>query len=251
MPRPLPCKSASTICSLLCPTSPILRKRRSITPPLMKSCYRPVPLSGAGISAHIYSGSLLNLAFGFGPDSWENVFTQYAHNTFVSSLYEIGAVGLASIIVLFVSNFTFAFGSVPEHRLPVVSAHLGFLILNMATMPLWLIEGNILLALTLAYTLHDQMPRRVRVRLCARIWSFAIRNKARYRSIALTSRAIKTALRASDPKVDPLLGPSRCPSLAGASPARTSGSAGCARSSPLKDLPRSHGEKAEGDRRFP
>ena len=114
------------------------------------------------ISAYI-QGSILNLAFGFGPDSWEDVFTRYAHNTFVSSLYEIGAVGLASIIVLFVSNFTFAFGSVPEHRLPIVSAHLGFLILNMATMPLWLIEGNILLALTLAYTLHNQMPRRVRV----------------------------------------------------------------------------------------
>ena len=114
------------------------------------------------ISAYI-EGSILNLAFGFGPDSWEDVFTRYAHNTFISSLYEIGAVGLASMIVLFVSNFRFAFGSVPEHRLPVVSAHVGFLILNMATMPLWLIEGNILLALTLAYTLHIQMPRRVRV----------------------------------------------------------------------------------------
>jgi hypothetical protein len=38
----------------------------------------------------------------------------------------------------------------------------GFLILNLATMPLWLIEGIILLALTLAYTLHVQMTRRVR-----------------------------------------------------------------------------------------
>ncbi|QRM33395.1 O-antigen ligase family protein [Microvirga sp. VF16] len=108
-------------------------------------------------------GSILNLALGFGPDSWEDVFTGYAHNTFISSLYEIGAVGLASMIVLFVSNFRFAFGSVPEHRLLVVSAHVGFLILNLATMPLWLIEGNILLALTLAYTLYVQMPRRIRV----------------------------------------------------------------------------------------
>jgi O-antigen ligase len=114
------------------------------------------------ISAYL-NGSVLNLAFGFGPDSWEDVFTRYAHNTFISSLYEIGAIGLASMIVLFVSNFRFAFGSVPEHRFLVVSAHVGFLILNLATMPLWLIEGNILLALTLAYTLHVQMPRRVPV----------------------------------------------------------------------------------------
>jgi hypothetical protein len=113
------------------------------------------------ITAYL-NGSILNLAFGFGPDSWEDVFTRYAHNTFISSLYEIGAVGLASMIVLFVSNFRFAFGSVPEHRLLVVSAHVGFLILNLATMPLWLIEGSILLALTLAYTLHVQIPRRVR-----------------------------------------------------------------------------------------
>lgn len=113
------------------------------------------------ITAYL-NGSLLNLAFGFGPDAWENVFTQYAHNTFVSSLYEIGSFGLASMIVLFVSNFRFAFGSVPKYRLLIVSAHVGFLILNLATMPLWLIEGIILLALTLAYTLHVQMPRRVR-----------------------------------------------------------------------------------------
>jgi hypothetical protein len=114
------------------------------------------------ITAYL-GGSILNLAFGFGPDSWEGVFSRYAHNTFISSLYEIGSIGFASIIVLFVSNFRFAFGSVPEHRFPVVSAHTGFLILNLATMPLWLIEGNILLALTLAYTLHVQIPKRMRV----------------------------------------------------------------------------------------
>ncbi|WP_201833344.1 O-antigen ligase family protein [Microvirga zambiensis] len=114
------------------------------------------------ISAYL-EGSLLNLAFGFGPDSWEDVFTRYAHNTFISSLYEIGVVGLASMIVLFVSNFRFAFASAPAYRPLVVGAHVGFLILNLATMPLWLIEGNILLALTLAYTLHVQRPRYVHV----------------------------------------------------------------------------------------
>lgn len=112
------------------------------------------------ITAYL-DGSILNLAFGFGPDSWEDVFTRYAHNTFISALYEIGAVGLACMIVFFVSNFRFALGSQPEHRLLIVSAHVGFLILNLATMPLWQIEGNILLALTLAYTLHVQIPRQV------------------------------------------------------------------------------------------
>ncbi|MXQ13568.1 O-antigen ligase family protein [Microvirga makkahensis] len=124
-------------------------------------------------------GSILNLAFGFGPDSWEGVFTRYAHNTFISSLYESGSVGLVSMIVLFVSNIRFALRSVSQHRLLVVSAHAGFLILNLATMPLWLIEGNILLALTLAYTLHVQAPRRLRVSRMPRATAIPVLDRAR------------------------------------------------------------------------
>lgn len=114
------------------------------------------------ITAYL-NGSITNLAFGFGPDSWTRVFTLYAHNTFVSALYETGLFGLAAMVFLFAVSFRLALRTYPSRRPLVLSAHVGFLTLNLATMPFWLIEGMVLLALTLAYTLHVQAPRRVRM----------------------------------------------------------------------------------------
>jgi hypothetical protein len=111
------------------------------------------------ITAYL-NGSITNLAFGFGPDSWEDVFTLYAHNTFVSALYETGIFGLAAMMLLFALSFRLAMRTTSSRRPLIMGAHIGFLALNLATMPFWLIEGNVLLALTLAYTLHAQAPRR-------------------------------------------------------------------------------------------
>jgi O-antigen ligase len=116
------------------------------------------------ITAYL-NGSLTNLVLGYGPESWEDTFTLYAHNTFVSALYEIGALGLISLIFLFALCFRLAFRTARDRRVLIVSAHTGFLLLNLATMPLWMIEGNVLLAFTLAYTMHKQTVRgRPRVR---------------------------------------------------------------------------------------
>ncbi|WP_046868945.1 O-antigen ligase family protein [Microvirga massiliensis] len=112
------------------------------------------------ITAYL-NGRITNLAFGFGPESWEGVFPRYAHNTFVSILYEAGAFGLASMVLLFAWNFRLAARATLGRRPLTLGAHAGFLVLNLATMGLWQIEGNVLLALTLAYTLHVQAPRRV------------------------------------------------------------------------------------------
>lgn len=110
------------------------------------------------------NGSIVNYAFGFGPDAWEGVFPLYAHNTFVSVLYEAGAFGLVSMLLLFAWSFKRAMNSASNARYVIIGAHLGFLVLNLATMPLWMIEGNILLALILAYTLHMQASRQFRSR---------------------------------------------------------------------------------------
>jgi O-antigen ligase len=110
------------------------------------------------ITAYLH-GSIANLAFGFGPEAWEDVFTLYAHNTFVSALYETGFFGLVAIMFLFALSFRLAMRTTSSRRPLIMGAHVGFLTLNLATMPLWIIEGNVLFALTLAYTLHVQVPR--------------------------------------------------------------------------------------------
>ena len=41
-------------------------------------------------------GDLFQILFGFGPDSWVGRFPVYAHNTFISELYELGIAGVAA-----------------------------------------------------------------------------------------------------------------------------------------------------------
>jgi hypothetical protein len=113
------------------------------------------------ITAYL-NGSITNLAIGFGPESWSKMFPLYAHNAFVSVLYEAGIFGLLGMVLLFLWNFRLAIRTTWDRRPLIMGAHIGFLVLSLATMPFWIIEGNVLLALTLAYTLHVQTPRRVR-----------------------------------------------------------------------------------------
>ncbi|MDF2811155.1 MAG: hypothetical protein K0S56_2186 [Microvirga sp.] len=114
------------------------------------------------ITAYL-NGSVTNLALGYGPESWDGMFSHYAHNTFVSVLYEAGFFGLAALVYLFALNFKLAMRTASGRRPLIIGAHIGFFVLNLATMPFWLIEGNVLLALTLAYTLHVQVLRRKRM----------------------------------------------------------------------------------------
>jgi hypothetical protein len=109
-------------------------------------------------SSYIYAyvdGSGLQQLIGFGPESWNGVFSVYAHNTLISHLYEYGVVGLIVIAYLFASMMFAAWRVTGGSRVKLLAAHLTFILLNMATMPLWMIEGNILYGIICGYTLYQ------------------------------------------------------------------------------------------------
>lgn len=102
-------------------------------------------------SQYVYEWSISGSAqfwFGNGPESWKGVFSKYAHNTYISSLYEHGLVGLLCLIYFFLKILIEAF-SIDDKltRLNLIGFICGFLIMNFATMPLWNIEGLILLSI--------------------------------------------------------------------------------------------------------
>lgn len=86
--------------------------------------------------------------FGFGPESYRGIFDIYAHNTFVSFLYEYGYLGFGIFILFNVLLLKNAF-LIPKKEISqrVFYSLLGFLTLNMATMPLWALEGVIIYAI--------------------------------------------------------------------------------------------------------
>lgn len=111
---------------------------------------------------HAYlAGDDIRLLIGFGPDSWVGLFSTYAHNTVISYLYEFGLIGAALIVTTWLAMLwrTRLIGD-PWLRGQVVFAHLGFIILNFATMPFWQIEGLIFYGLLSGYTLALTAPAR-------------------------------------------------------------------------------------------
>lgn len=108
-------------------------------------------------SDYIYAwtqGDTVNHVLGLGANSWIGVFPIYAHNTLVSSLYEYGPVGVVALIYLWASMLLAALRVRSGPRSLLVAAHLSFIILNMATMPHWMIEGDILYGFIVGYTLY-------------------------------------------------------------------------------------------------
>jgi hypothetical protein len=108
-------------------------------------------------SGYIYAwlqGGPIQHLIGFGPESSDQVMVVYAHNTLVSYLYELGLVGVAGILILWFSMLAAALRVRHRHRGVLVGAHLSFLMLNMSTMPMWMIEGNILYGIICGYTLY-------------------------------------------------------------------------------------------------
>ena len=108
----------------------------------------------SGLQAHI---------FGFGPDSWKNYFEKYAHNSFVSYLFEYGILGLVSFVFLLTAPIFWLLKITSNKNViktemssRLLACHLGFFILNLATMPLWQIEGSTLYALITALTIYNQ-----------------------------------------------------------------------------------------------
>ena len=108
-------------------------------------------------SMYIYGwlqGGMTEHIVGFGPESWSQVFPLYAHNTLVNYLYEYGLVGVAGLLFLWLSMLAAALRVRHPHRGVLVGAHLSFLVLNMSTMPMWMIEGNILYGVICGYTFY-------------------------------------------------------------------------------------------------
>lgn len=106
-------------------------------------------------SGYVYAwidGSEVRKVIGFGPESWVGRFPLYAHNTLVSTLYETGVVGV--VVLLFLWGYMLALAVLASGwpRAEMAAAHVSFFIFNMATMPMWLIEGMIFYGLLCGYT---------------------------------------------------------------------------------------------------
>jgi hypothetical protein len=99
-------------------------------------------------------GDMLHHIIGFGPESWGQSFSLYAHNTLVNQLYEYGIVGVVGMIFLWFSMLAAALRVRHPQRGTLIGAHVAFLLLNMSTMPMWMIEGNILYGIICGYTLY-------------------------------------------------------------------------------------------------
>jgi hypothetical protein len=108
-------------------------------------------------SSYIYAwlgGDLTEYVIGFGPESWNGLFPHYAHNTLVNYLYEYGLVGVVVLLWVWLSMLASALRVRHPHAGVLVGAHLSFIVLNMSTMPMWMVEGNILYGIICGYTLY-------------------------------------------------------------------------------------------------
>ncbi|GAB5483455.1 MAG: hypothetical protein Pars92KO_32120 [Parasphingorhabdus sp.] len=111
-------------------------------------------------SGYIYAwldGSTLNHVIGFGPDSWEEIFKVYPHNTIVAYLYELGWAGVFLLLFFWVTMIKLAMRAPAEDRAILLFAHLSFLFMNLATMALWQIEGVIFYAIICGFSLFRKV----------------------------------------------------------------------------------------------
>lgn len=99
-------------------------------------------------------------AIGLGPETWTGKIAVYAHNTLVSALYEVGWVGVICYLLLWFWFLALAFLVPKPARWACLAGHVSFLILNMATMPMWNIEGLIYYGLLCGYTVYMVRNRR-------------------------------------------------------------------------------------------
>jgi hypothetical protein len=116
-------------------------------------------------SQYLYTwarGTSLQHLFGFGPDSWEQYFRLYAHNSFIGILFDEGLLGVTALVTLLVVGFAMAIRC-GESAPRLVAAHLSFFVLNLATMPFWLVEGLIVYGYLWGHTMsayYRRAPRR-------------------------------------------------------------------------------------------
>jgi len=90
----------------------------------------------------------LHKMVGLGPESWSGVFDKYAHNAFVSYIYEYGYLGTTAFLLM---NF-YLLKQALNNQSKILGRKLffsilGLMIMSLSTMPLWNIEGLICYAL--------------------------------------------------------------------------------------------------------
>ena len=101
-----------------------------------------------------YEAGLKEYLIGFGPGGWKDIFSLYAHNTFVSILFELGIVGFIISVLVFASSlYSISRCSNSALNAVLLPFFVGFFVLNLATMPLWQIEGMLLLGIMLSLSM--------------------------------------------------------------------------------------------------
>jgi len=105
--------------------------------------------------------------FGYGPDSWSDWFKVYPHNTMIAYLFELGLAGLATLVWWWTAMVALAMRARRGLRADLLFALCSFILLNLATMALWQVEGLILFALVCGYAMSSALDARI-VRLDGR-----------------------------------------------------------------------------------
>jgi len=95
-----------------------------------------------------FTSDWINQWVGLGPEHWSGRFSHYAHNAYVSYIYEYGYIG----ITLFLGMNFYLLKQALNNRSKVLGKKLffsvlGIMVMNLSTMPLWNIEGLICYAL--------------------------------------------------------------------------------------------------------
>lgn len=101
-----------------------------------------------------------NLVLGFGPDSWQQSFSLYAHNVYISYIYELGLLGFAVFLLVLLHFVVLAFRAQRDKRWVLVGGHLSYLVLCSGTMPTFTIEGVLLYAMLCGYTAYYYLAPR-------------------------------------------------------------------------------------------
>ena len=142
-------------------------------------------------STYIYAyadAAPLQKMIGFGPDAWEGKMPNYAHNTLISFLYEMGVAGVVAILLLWGTMFWLAWSTDERSRNLLLGGHLSFLVLNLATMAHWQVEGNILYGLLSGYTIAKARQARLTKALVERQAARSIRWRAVPRPVPALAR---------------------------------------------------------------
>lgn len=101
-------------------------------------------------------GSDLQHVLGMGPESWEGRFGTYPHNSLIAYLYELGWVGVILLVILWTWMLIHAWRVKTSARPRLLAGHASFFLLNLATMPHWMVEGNIFYGILCGYTLYHK-----------------------------------------------------------------------------------------------